>query len=267
MEGLLDEFDAEAHKLRHERDGLLGFPARVRIHPDRAGEDRADRLKGLEVLRPPELDLESREMGRPRSTLAHDGRLVDADREIGRRQVRGESAKLVDGLPCHLADQIVERDVERATRGPVTADRTLHGVVRRDQPDLACVDLPERLEQERKDGRHGLRGLTVKPVRIALADADDPRETVVHQFDDDRRHAVTSVVVGSCDLERVPERQPEDLLGHMQGHAPATHGSASTRSRMTDHRRSAPKRTGSSAGRPVSIATASMIRRASSSSG
>ena len=70
-------------------------PARVGIDPDRAGEDRPDRLERGEVLRAAELDLERREVGRAGRPLGDDRGLVDADREVGRRDVGGQAEQLV----------------------------------------------------------------------------------------------------------------------------------------------------------------------------
>ena len=178
----------------------------------------------------------------------------------------------MDRASGHLADQVVERDVDGTARRPVTADRGLHGQVGGVQARRGGVDLADGVEQQREDGGHRGRRLAVEPVRVALPHPDDPRVPLVAQLDDDRGHAVRGGVVGAGDAERVTQAQVQDLVGQPQAHVPAfdvsaTHGSASTAARVAAHSRSAPNRTGSSAGSPVSAAVAAMIARASSSSG
>src|SRR5438067_341753 len=81
-------------------------------------------------------------------------------------------------------------------------------------------------------------------------------------FGDERRLVDADREIGRWDLLAAPKTQRL-----MTGSARATHGSESTASWIAGHRRSAPNRTGSSAGRPVSAAIRSMTRRASASSG
>ena len=176
------------------------------------------------------------------------------------------------GTAGHLADQVVQRDVDGTASRPVTADRGLHRQVGRVQAGRGGVDLADGLEEQREDGRHRGRRLAVEPVRVALPHPDDPRVPVVPELDDDRGHAVRGGMVGAGDAERVAQAEVQDLVGQPQAHLPAfdvsaTHGSASIAARVAAQSRPAPNRTGSSTGSPVSAAVAAMIARASSSSG
>ena len=142
---LLDELDPEAHQLGQQARGVLRRPARVGVDPDRAAVHRADRLERLEVGRAAELDLERREAGRAGSPLGDDRRLVDADREVGRRDVRREAEQLVDRHAGDLAGQVVERDVERALGRAVMA---------RSRPSMAPRRRrPAPRERRRSDAR------------------------------------------------------------------------------------------------------------------
>ena len=121
-ERLLDELDAEIDDRRQQALGVVARPAGVRVDADRAAEDLADGPERLEVLRPAALDLERREIGGPGGSLGDDGRLVDADREIGRRDLGRKADQLVDRDPEDLAGEVVEGDVERALGGAIPAD-------------------------------------------------------------------------------------------------------------------------------------------------
>ena len=70
----------------------------------------------------------------------------------------------------------------------------------------------DRVEQEGEDRGHRLGRLAVEPVRIALPHPDDIGEAVVAQLDDDRGDALARVVVRPGDAERVPQREPQDLV-------------------------------------------------------
>ena len=93
--------------------------ASTRIGPLNTSRTARERL---EVLRPAALDLERREIGGAGGTLGDDRRLVDADREIGRRDLGRQADQLVDRDAEDLAGEVVEGDVERALGGAVPAD-------------------------------------------------------------------------------------------------------------------------------------------------
>ena len=265
-ERLLDELDAEALEVGQQVDGLLRDPARVRVDADRPAEDGAHGLERREVLRSAALDLERREVGSPGGALGDHAWFVDADREIGRRDVGRQAAQLMGRPAGDLADEVVECDVDGASRRAVTTDRRLHGEIGGGQSSLARLDVADRRQQQREDDGHRLGRLAVEAIRIALPHPDDAIEPVVADLDHDGRHAVARVVVLAGDVERVAESQVQGLVVQPQGHPASTHGRASTASWTAGHSRSAPNRNGSSVGSPVSAATCSMIRRASSSS-
>ena len=98
-ERLLDELDAEIDDRRQQALGVVARPARVGVDADRAAEDLADGPQGLEVLRPAALDLERREIRGSGGALGDDRRLVDADREVGRRDLGRKADQLVDRDP------------------------------------------------------------------------------------------------------------------------------------------------------------------------
>ena len=102
--------------------GVVARPAGVGVDPDRAAEDLADGAQRLEVLRPAALDLERREVGGPGGSLGDDRRLVDADGEVGRRDVGRQADQLVDRDAEDLAGEVVEGDVERALGRAIPAD-------------------------------------------------------------------------------------------------------------------------------------------------
>ena len=118
-ERLLDELDAE--RTRSGRSRVPSSSDQPVLASTRIGPvvDRPDRGQRLEVGRPAELDLERREADRPGGPLGDDRRLVDPDREVGRRDLGRQAEQLVDGDPEDLADQVVEGDVERALGRPV----------------------------------------------------------------------------------------------------------------------------------------------------
>src|ERR1700675_1704427 len=149
----------------------------------------------------------------------------------------------------------------------MTPDCKVHGSTGRNEPCVTEHHLADRRREEREDRGHGFRRLAIEPVGVALAHPDDVGKTVVPDLDDDRRDDVPPAVIRSGDPEGFPQAELEHLLANTEAHGVSTHGSASTPSRMARHSRSAPNRTGSSAGRPVSAAIDSMTRRASPSSG
>ena len=194
-EGLLDELDAERDDLGHQALRVVACPAGVGVDADRTGEDATDGPERLEVLRAAELDLEGREVGRPGGSFGDHVGLVDADREVGRRDRARQVEQPMDREAEDLAGEVVDGDVEGALGPAIPAQvvrpgpaeplerRARRGRVRQ------LVHEPVRERQEiREDRGHRLRRLAVEPVRVALPDPDDPREPVVGQLDDDGRH-------------------------------------------------------------------------------
>ena len=171
----------------------------------------------------------------------------------------------------------MQGDVDRAAGGAVTPDGRLHRQVGGHEAGFVRREVGDRVDQQREDGRHRLGRLAVEPDGVALPQPDEVREPVVAQLDDDRGHArVARAVVDAGDPERVAQAEVQGLVGQVQAHqaapsarsAPsATHGNASTPSRMAAHSPSEPNRYGSSAGSPVSAEVAAMTARAASSSG
>src|SRR4029079_7418182 len=84
---LLEQLDAKAFQLRQETDRIVGLPAGVRVDAERAVEDRADRLERGEAGGSADLDLQCGEAARPARPLGDDRRLVDAEGEVGRRDL------------------------------------------------------------------------------------------------------------------------------------------------------------------------------------
>ncbi len=259
-ERLLDELHPELRQLRQQRERVVTCPAGVRVDPDRPVVHVADRPERREVGRATALDLEGREVGGAPRPLRDDRWLVETEREVGRREVSRETAQRVDLNASGPADEVVERDIDRTARGAVPADGRRHrprgGV---DRCDIE-VRLADRLQQQWHDRRHRLGRLAVEAIGVALPQPDDVRQPIVAQLDDDGGDPRAGPVVGARDPEWVPKRERQDLVPDAQ-----THGNASTASRMADQRPSAPKRTMSSVGSPVSFRIAATSARASSS--
>ena len=198
--------------------------------------------------------------------------------------------QLPDRQPEPLPGQVVERDVDGALERAVVGDGRRHQpgrvlergahVVQRAAE--VALDRLEGREEAGRDGGHRLGRVAVVRIRVALAEPDRPVGAVglVAQRHDDRGDRPSLAVRRARDDERVPQRQPQrpHAGGRASSGGPAcrpgggaapcasTHGSASTPASISRHSASPPNRTGSSVGRPVSAAIASMIRRASASS-
>gem|GEM_PF-6685916 len=202
-----------------------------------------------------------------------DRRLVKAEGEVGRPDVRRQAEEVPDRSPGDLADEVVEGAVDRALRTAVPADCFAHRVAGGAEALGRRVGLTEDLEEERIHGRHGLRGVAVVAVRIALPKAHEAGEAIVLELHHDGRDEAPSAVLRARDPERLAEAQAKRLMADPEGH-PAlrasfsrTQGRPSTAAWMAAHSPSAPKRTGSATGSPVSAAISPMMRRASASSG
>ena len=177
---------------------------------------------------------------------------------------RRKLADDVDGQAEDLADQVVQRDIERALRRPVASDRPLEQGAGDDEAVLGRLEGHgvESCDQQGEHGGHRLGCLAVEAVRIALPHPDQVRVVRVPKLHDDRRDPRPLGVLRAGDPERVAQGERQDLVREAQ-----THGRASTASRTAGHSRSAPNRTGSSAGSPVSAWIDAMTARASSSDG
>ena len=193
-ERLLDQLDAEPHELRQQvarrRRGGQPVLASTRIGPPKTAADRLERREVVPARR--HLILSAGKSARPGGPLGDDRRLVDADREVGRRDL-GRTGRAARGPACprtlparswramssaHFAPPW-SGDRGRPSRSPAAA--------RPSRP--SARELADRVEQERQDRGHRLGRLAVEPVRVALADPDDAREPVVAQLDDDGRDA------------------------------------------------------------------------------
>ena len=222
-ERLLDELDAEVARARaadaRASSRVQPVFASTRIGPV---EDRADRRaasRGPAARR--SLILSAGKCGGPGSPLGDDRGLVDADREVGRRDL-GRTGRAARGpaRPATLPTQVVQGDVDGALGRAVPADRGVHrggastsASARRPRSARARPDrLDERRARSGAARRPSSRGLAVVRVRVALPEPDDAREPVVAQLDDDRRDALGRVVVGPGDPERVAEREVQDLV-------------------------------------------------------
>ena len=122
----------------------------------------ADRLQRGQVGRAADLDLERREVGRALGPLGDDRRVVDADGEVGRRQLGRQAAQLVDRDAGDLADEVVQRDVDARSARP-RARGWPRSIARSAAISPALVEgrLADRVEEQRHHGRHGLGGLAV----------------------------------------------------------------------------------------------------------
>ena len=190
-ERLLDELDPEADEVRDEARPGVGLPSRVRVDPQRAVVHTADGLERLEVVGTADLDLQGREAARASGPLRDDLRLVDPDREVRRRDLCREAEQAMDGQPDTLAEQVVERDVERALGGAVVGDhvvrrgrRTAEGRRCARAVGLEVVGIDSREEQRQHD-RDRVDGLAVVRVGVALAVADEVRPVGVPELNDD----------------------------------------------------------------------------------
>ena len=183
-----------SHQLRHERArrrrGVQPVFASTRIGPSKTSRTASSVARSAG---PPTLIFSAGKSRPARRPLGDDLRLVDAQREVGRRHVGREPEQLVDRHAEALADEVVERDVERALRGPVVADRArpcsdAGDLERRAASARSAGDRSIALEQQRQDGRHRLGRLAVvsgpgSPRRARPG----PGSRVVAQLDDDGR--------------------------------------------------------------------------------
>ena len=221
--GLLDQLDSEPDQLGQDLDGILTVPASIRVDADRAVVRGADGFERRDVIHPAELDLQRGEPRGAAGTIGDDRGLVDPEREIGRRDLRREPEQPMDGLTRDLASEVVEGDVERAFRPAVVGDRPGHRRTRTDKTGGRQLRLTDRLEQHRQNRSNRRDGLTVEPIRVALADPDEIRVPIVAQLDDDRRHAVACVVMRPSDPEWIAQRQVEDLVTEPERHSAGRH--------------------------------------------
>ena len=128
---------------------------------------------------------------------------------------RGQLADDVDRQAEDLADQVVQRDVERALRRPVAPDRALRAGRRRRRGRAASARRPREssLRPAGAEHRgHRLRRLAVEAVRVALPHPDEVRVVRVPQLDDDRRDPRPLGVLRAGDPERVPQGERQDLV-------------------------------------------------------
>ena len=232
-ERLLDQLDAEADQLRDDRRGALGRPADVGVDPDRAVEDAANRLQRGEVVRAADLDLEGREARATAGPFGDDRRLVDAEREVGRRDRRREPQQPVDRQAQGLAREVVQGDVERALGRAVTADRALERGADRRQRGPGGIDAAvevERLgrrrgQQQVHDDRHG------SPGSRRSTSPGSPRRCRRDRAAPDERSSTTTVVtawpspgayraITNGSREREAERLDPQVPAGVQRHAP-----------------------------------------------
>ena len=232
-ERLLDELHAEALQLREQVHGLVGRPAGVGVDADRPVEHGPHRADRREVRRSADLDLERREVRRPARALGDDRRLVDAQREVGRRDdavdaeqrrapgrpsrlpTRSWSAMSIAHLAAPLWPMAAAIRSAASSRAASASARS---------PAQPVRDGLDRLEQDREDhGRHGARRLAVERVRVALAEADRAAGAVgvVAELDEHRRRGAALAVRRARDHERVAQRQDERRERWREGHAGA----------------------------------------------
>ena len=129
-ERLLDELDAEVDRARAAGARRRPGSSRCWRRPGSVRRTPRGRLAASRGRRgPPHLILSAGKSAARRGPLGDDGRLVDADREVGRRDRRrtGRAAR-GPGRRGTLPDEIVERDVDGALGGAVPADRRRHRV-------------------------------------------------------------------------------------------------------------------------------------------
>jgi len=201
-QGLLQHGDPELLEHRQHPEGLGPGPAAVRVDPELAVGDLADRLEDLEVVVEPELDLEHRILfGFPNLGLDHVGR-VDPDRESRERRPGGvQPPELPERHPQPLADQIVERRRERGAGGVVPHHRRLQrglGILERERIGGHHRGVDVQRRQDR------LRRLAVEPLGRGLTPSLHP--VVVDHL---HQHRAIRVVMPPGNLERVlgPEGQ------------------------------------------------------------
>ena len=242
------------------RRGVQPVLASTRIGPSNTARTASQRR---EVLRAAALDLERREVGRAGGALGDDLRLVDADREVGRRDRRrtgraargpGRRGPCRRGRAGRCRGRTWRRRCQRmaASIAPAGAAPRPGVVGRRASPTAS--------RSSGNDRGHRLGRLAVEPVRVALPHPDDAREPVVAQLDDDRRHARSpSAWSVAGDAERVAQARGAGprasacrlIAGDPRQRVDAPRGSPPTAG-------PAPKRNGSSVGSPVSAAIAAM---------
>ena len=181
------------------------------------------------------------------------------------------------GRPRRLPGEVVEGDVDRALDRAVVADRRGHQalgvleggphVVERRRAGRPRSDR-QRVEQQRRHGRHRRRRLAVVGVRVALAEPDRPVGAVglVAQLRDDRRHQAALAVRRPCDDERVPQRRAPASAAGASGsrrpgparRSPPPRAAPPPPASISRHSPSPPKRTGSATGSPVCAAVAAI---------
>ena len=147
---------------------------------------------------------------------------------------RREAEQIPDRSAGDLADEVVERRIERTLGAAVPADGLAHRVARQTQALRRRVRLTDHLEQERVDRSHRLGGVAIEAVRVPLADSDQPRKSIVLELHGHRGHEMAAAVIGAGDAERFAEVEGQGLVTDPEGHAAPrrsfalTHGSAST---------------------------------------
>ena len=301
-EGLLDELHAQPLELRAAAPrAYVGRPARVGVDPERAAEHRAHRADGLEVRRDRRtLTLSAGKSRRPARPLGDDRRLVDPEREVGRRDGAVDAEEVADragpaacrrGRGGRCRWRTWPRHGGRSPRPSGPPPRRARRAPRRGRPGAR----PRRARSRRAAGARRRRSSRASRRRTGPESPRPGRRAVgpvgiVPELRDDRRRDLARAVGGTRDHERVAQRQDERpqpiekvtrrrsrrvhraalLLGstgrvdRLREPDPRQRVHAPPRSPATGS--SPPKRTGSSHGSPVSAAVAAMIRRASSSS-
>ena len=151
-ERLLDELDPEPTSVGQQRAALSGRPAGVGVDPDRPVVDLRTASSVARSLGAADLDLERREVARAPGPLGDDRRLVEAEREVGRRDVaatgpagagpaRRAACRRGRGARCRCAHFAAPlgRSTPSARRRPSALAR---GVAR--SPRTAPADRPPR---------------------------------------------------------------------------------------------------------------------------
>ena len=219
-ERLLDELDAEPLELGQERErrrrGVQPVLASTRIGPSKTSRTASSVARSPG---PPHLILSAGKSRRAGGALGDDVGLVDADGEVGRREVGRQAEQLVDRARRVTLPTRSCRAMSMAHfAAPWPRMARLHAPGRRGEAVPASgSNVADGVEQQREDGRHRLGRLAVEPVRVALPHPDDAREPVVAQLDDDRRDAVRpspwsvrAIRNGSRSAEA------QDLVGQLQ---------------------------------------------------
>ena len=190
-ERLLDELDAEVHQDGQRAPGDVRGPAGVGVDADRAVEDSAHRLERRDVGRAADLDLQRREVAGPGRPLRDDVGGIDAQREVGRRDVGRQ------------VEQLVEREARGACR-PGRGARCRARTSRAPCPRIATSSARRPRAPRGRSGRRGsARALdggeqpsagrrTSSPASRRRTDPGSPRQgrrgpgAGVAELDDDR---------------------------------------------------------------------------------